>query len=130
MSRVLSQHPSVSDELASKVWTAIDALGFRPNAMGRALRMTGTRTIGLVVSDILNPFFTQLARAVEDAARTAGYSMILGNADEDPAQQDRYVTTLLERHVDGLIVVATTETSPCSVRPHASTAPWCSSTGR
>ncbi len=112
VSRVLSHHPSVSDQLASKVWAAIDALGFRPNAMGRALRMTGTRTIGLVVSDILNPFFAELARAVEDAARTAGYSMVLGNADEDTEQQDRYITTLLERHVDGLIVVATTETSP------------------
>lgn len=112
VSRVLSNHPSVSEELVLKVRAAAEALDFRPNALGRSLRRTGTNTIGLVVSDILNPFFTELARAVEDAARGAGYSMILGNADEDPEQQDHYVEILLGRQVDGLIVVPTTERSP------------------
>lgn len=112
VSRVLSNHPSVSPGLRKKVLAAAGELNFRPNAVGRALRRTGTRTIGLVVSDLLNPFFTELARAVEDAAREAGYLLIVGNADESPEQQDRYVETLLERQVDGLIVVPTVETSP------------------
>lgn len=111
VSRVMTNHPSVSEEMARKVRAAAEALDFRPNAVGRSLRRTGTNTIGLVVSDILNPFFTELARAVEDAARAAGFSMILGNADEDPEQQDHYVEILLGRQVDGLIVVPTTETS-------------------
>lgn len=112
VSRVLSNQPQVSDALREKVLAAAAHHSFRPNAVGRALRGTGTRTIGLVVSDLLNPFFTELARAVEDAAREAGYVMIVGNADERPEQQDLYVRTLLERQVDGLIVVPTVETSP------------------
>lgn len=112
VSRVLSNQPQVSDALREKVLAAAAHHSFRPNTVGRALRGAGTRTIGLVVSDLLNPFFTELARAVEDAAREADYLMIVGNADERPEQQDLYVRTLLERQVDGLIVVPTVETSP------------------
>lgn len=113
VSRVLSNQPQVSDALREKVLAAAaQHHSFRPNTVGRALRGAGTRTIGLVVSDLLNPFFTELARAVEDAAREADYLMIVGNADERPEQQDLYVRTLLERQVDGLIVVPTVETSP------------------
>lgn len=112
VSRVLTGHPATSPEMRARVLKAADELNFRPNRVARSLRTTGTGTIGLVVSDLLNPFFTELARAVEDAARAAGYSVIVGNADEDPEQQDHYVRILLGRQVDGLIVVPTTETSP------------------
>jgi len=112
VSRVLAGHPSVSPEMRERVLAVAAKLSFRPNAVARSLRTTGTRTVGLVISDLLNPFFTELARAVEDTARTAGYSVIVGNADEDPAQQDHYIRILLERQVDGLIVVPTVETSP------------------
>lgn len=112
VSRVLTGHPATSSEMRERVLAAAQALSFRPNAVARSLRSTGTRTVGLVVSDLLNPFFTELARAVEDTARAAGYSVIVGNADEDPAQQDHYIRILLERQVDGLIVVPTVETSP------------------
>jgi len=112
VSRVLAGHPSASDEMRERVLAVARELSFRPNAVARSLRTTGTRTVGLVVSDLLNPFFTELARAVEDTARRAGYSVIVGNADEDPAQQDHYIRILLERQVDGLIVVPTIETSP------------------
>ncbi|HZL04554.1 MAG TPA: LacI family DNA-binding transcriptional regulator [Coriobacteriia bacterium] len=111
VSRVLAGHPRTSG-MRERVIAAADALNFRPNAVARSLRTTGTKTVGLVVSDLRNPFFTELARAVEDTARGAGYSVIVGNADEDPAQQDHYVRFLLERQVDGLIVVPTVETSP------------------
>lgn len=112
VSRALNGHPSTSPEMHEKVLAAARALNFRPNAVARSLRTTGTRTIGLIVSDLLNPYFAELARAVEDAARRAGYSVIVGNADEDPAQQDHYVRHLLEQQVDGLLVVPTVETSP------------------
>ncbi len=111
-SRALTGHPNVSPELRARVQAAALRLNYRPNAVARSLRSTGTRTIGLVVSDLLNPFFTELARAVEDTARQAGFSVIVGNADENPGQQDHYVRILLERQVDGLIVVPTAETSP------------------
>lgn len=112
VSRVLSGHPSASESMREKVLAAAHELNFRPNAVARSLRTTGTRTVGLVVSDLLNPFFTELARAVEDTARGAGFSVIVGNADEDPDQQDHYIRILLQRQVDGLIVVPTIDTSP------------------
>src|SRR5690606_30390683 len=112
VSRVLSGHPATSPQMRERVRAAAAALNFRPNAIARSLRSTGTRTVGLVVSDLMNPFFTELARAVEDTARAAGYSVIVGNADERLDQQDHYIRNLLERQVDGLIVVPTIETSP------------------
>ena len=112
VSRVLAGREHASDGMRERVVAAAKSLNFRPNAVARSLRTTGTRTVGLVVSDLMNPFFTELARAVEDTARHAGYSVIVGNADEDAAQQDHYVRILLERQVDGLIVVPTIATSP------------------
>jgi LacI family transcriptional regulator len=111
VSRVLSGTAGVSDDVRARVLQAVEELGYRPNAIARSLRMTGTQTFGLVVSDLINPYFAELARAVEDAARASGYSVIVGNADEDPDQQDHYIRILLERQVDGLIVVPTEETS-------------------
>lgn len=112
VSRVLTGHPATSEAMRERVQAAADSLDFRPNAIARSLRSTGTRAVGLVVSDLLNPFFTELARSVEDTARAAGYSVIVGNADERLEQQDHYIRNLLERQVDGLIVVPTIETSP------------------
>lgn len=111
VSRVLAGM-GASSATRDAVLAAADQLSFRPNGVARALRSTGTGTVGLVVSDLLNPFFSQLARAAEDEARRSGFSVIIGNADEDPSQQDHYVRILLERQVDGLIVVPTVETSP------------------
>lgn len=112
VSRVLNEHPSIAQEARQKVHDAIEELGYRPNAIARSLRMTTTSTIGLVVGSINNPYFAELARAVEDEARANGYAVITGNADERPEQQDHYVGTLLERRVDGLLIVPTADGSP------------------
>jgi len=111
VSRVLSGGSS-SSRAREHVLAAVRELNFRPNGVARSLRSTGTKTVGLVVSDLLNPYFTEVARSVEDTARAAGFAVIVGNADENPSQQDHYVRFLLERQVDGLIVVPTVETSP------------------
>ncbi|MCZ2523289.1 LacI family DNA-binding transcriptional regulator [Streptomyces sp. NPDC059506] len=107
VSRALNGHPSVSPATRERVAAAAAALGYRPNAVARSLRTHQTRTLGLVISDVLNPFFTELARAVEDAARALGYSVVIGNADEDPQLQDHHMSTLLERRIDGLLVSPT-----------------------
>jgi len=112
VSRVLAGRPHASAQMRERVLAVARELNFRPNALARSLRTTGTQTVGLVVPDLLNPFFTELARAVVDTARGAGFSVIVGNADDDPVQQDHYVRILLERQVDGLVVVPTIETSP------------------
>ncbi|MFC9428962.1 LacI family DNA-binding transcriptional regulator [Streptomyces sp. NPDC056987] len=104
VSRVLNDHPSVSPESRARVLAAVAALGYRPNAVARSLRTDETRTLGLVISDVLNPYFTSLARAVEEEARALGYSVIIGNADERPELQDHHVRTLLDRRIDGLLL--------------------------
>lgn len=104
VSRVLNSHPSVSPDARGRVLAAVDALGYRPNAVARSLRTDQTRTLGLVISDVLNPYFTELARFVEEEARAHGYSVIIGNADERPELQDHHVRTLLDRRIDGLLV--------------------------
>lgn len=103
-SRVLSGHPATSDESRRLVAAAAAELDFRPNAQARALRSTRTNAIGLLVADVRNPFFADLAHTVEQAAIAAGYVTLLGNANERTDQQDRYIDTLISRRVDGIIV--------------------------
>ncbi|AXK33286.1 LacI family transcriptional regulator [Streptomyces armeniacus] len=112
VSRVLNDHPAVRPDTRARVLAAIAELGYRPNGVARSLRTHQTHTLGLVISDVLNPFFTALARAVEDEARGQGYSVVIGNADEQPALQDHHVRTLLERRIDGLLVSPTDDSSP------------------
>ena len=112
VSRVLNAHPSVRPETRDRVLAAMAKLCYRPNAVARSLRTDQTKTLGLVISDVLNPFFTELARAVEDEARRSGYSVIIGNADEQPDLQDHHVATLLDRRIDGLLVSPTSSVSP------------------
>lgn len=112
VSRVLNGHPSVRPDTRTRVMAAVEALGYRPNAVARSLRTQQTRTLGLVISDVLNPYFTELARSVEDEARAHGYSVIIGNADEQPALQDHHIRTLTDRRIDGLLVSPTDGGSP------------------
>jgi LacI family transcriptional regulator len=112
VSRVLNSNPSVTEETRERVYAAMAALNYRPNALARSLRTEATKTLGLIIGDILNPFFTELARAVEDEAREAGYTVVIGNADERADQQDHYVRTLLEHRVDGLLICPTAEVTP------------------
>ncbi|MFI0445746.1 LacI family DNA-binding transcriptional regulator [Actinomadura sp. 6N118] len=112
VSRVLNDSAPVTPETRERVLAAVAELGYRPNAVARSLRTDATRTIGLIIGDILNPFFTELARAVEDEARRLGYSVVIGNADERPERQDHYVRTLLEQRVDGLLLCPTAEITP------------------
>ena len=103
-SRVLSGHPATSARARLAVEAAVRELDFVPNAQARALRSTRSDTIGLLVSDIRNPFFADLAHTIEQAALGLGYVTLLGNANERAEQQDRYINALISRRVDGIIV--------------------------
>lgn len=103
-SRVLSGHPATSSDARAKVSAAAKRLDFRPNAQARSLRSTKTNVVGLLVSDVRNPFFADLAHAVEQAALDAGYVILLGNANERESQQNRFLDTLIGQRVDGVIV--------------------------
>ena len=112
VSRTLSGVDRVSPGVRERVVAAVEGLSYRPNAVARSLRARNTRTLGLVIPNVRNPFFTQMARAVEDAARERGYSLVFGNTDEDPAREAEYLNVLLEKRVDGLIVSPARATSP------------------
>lgn len=106
VSRVLSGG-TVSDELRLRVEDAVRTIGYRPNLSARRLRSQHSQTIGLIVSDVTNPFFTAVARAVEDAAYDAGMRVILCNSDEDPDKEGMYLRLMQEERVTGLILAPT-----------------------
>jgi LacI family transcriptional regulator, fructose operon transcriptional repressor len=93
------------------VWAAVHKLDYRPNLVARSLRAQKTSTIGLIVSDIRNPFFTAISRAVEDTAHEQGYSVFLCNTDEDPAKEAHYLNLMQDEHVAGLIFSPTRHTA-------------------
>jgi LacI family transcriptional regulator len=108
VSRVLSGVGRARPETRERVLDAVRALEFRPSLVARSLKRRATLTFGLIVTDIENPYFPQLVRAVEDAANAEGYAILLCNADEDPEREASYLDILVERRVDGMIVAAST----------------------
>lgn len=104
VSRVLSGAAPARPATRERVLAAVRELGYRPSAVARALKRRTTRTIGLVITDIQNPYYPAIVRAVEDAARRRGWLVLLCNAGEDEARQLAELELLLERRVEGLIV--------------------------
>jgi LacI family transcriptional regulator len=101
----------VGAEVVKKIRQAAEELNYQPNQIARSLRMQKTKTIGLIVADIANPFFGQLARIVENEANKSGYTVIFGSSDEDESKSAVLINTLLNRQVDGLIIVPAEGTS-------------------
>jgi len=93
----------VSEQLARRVRHAIDVTGYQPHGIARSLKNGSTQILGLIVTDITNPFFTAVARSVEDAAHLAGYAVVLCNSDEDVEKERVYLQLMRLRRVDGLI---------------------------
>ena len=105
VSRVVNDEPGVTPETASRVRNAIDDLGFRRNDSARLLRKGQTASIGLIMEDIGDPFYSALSRAVEDVAHWNGSLLFTGSSDEDPQREQELVLALCARRVDGLIVI-------------------------
>jgi LacI family transcriptional regulator len=96
----------VSPEKSERVREAARTLSFTPSRTARTLRLQSSQVIALVIPDIENPFFTALARGVEDVARAAGYSVVLCNTDEDHEQELRYLDVALSATMAGVIIAA------------------------
>jgi LacI family transcriptional regulator len=107
VSRVVNGEASVAPELAQRVQKAAIALDYRPNLTARSLRNSAgrTRTIGLILEDVANPFSSALHRAVEDLARSRGVAVFAGSGDESPERERELALELVARRVDGLIIV-------------------------
>jgi LacI family transcriptional regulator len=104
VSHVINGTRFVSAERVERVHSAMQELGYTPDATARSLRVGRTDTLGLVVPDNSNPFFAALARGIEEAGFDAGYTTILANSNERPDREHRYVSTLVSKRVDGLIL--------------------------
>jgi LacI family transcriptional regulator len=105
VSRVINNAGYVSPETRSRVQGAIAELGYVPNSLARSLRSKRTKTLALVLTDITNPFFTTLARGVEDVASDHGFNVIFCNTDESEHEQEEYLTVLVQKQVDGVLLV-------------------------
>lgn len=106
VSNYLNRPNSVAERTKAKIQRAIDELGFVRNAGAALIRNGRARTIGLVVLDVSNPFFTELARGAEEAAWEHQHLIILCNSDEDPAKEQRYLEVLEEQRVLGMLISA------------------------
>ena len=104
VSRVLNGKGNVDPNFAERVKAAAERMGYQPSGLGRNLRRQATDLLALVISDISNPFFTAVARGVEDVARANGYSVLLCNADEDPAKESQYLAVAERERVAGVVL--------------------------
>lgn len=105
VSRVINRNPTVAPALRERVEVVIKELGYRPNTLARGLRSQRTHTLGLIIPDVTNPFFSELVREIEQAAGRNGYSIILGNSGESRSSEQLYLDMLADRQVDGLIII-------------------------
>jgi len=104
VSALLNGTARVSDKLSQRIWVAIESTGYSPHGVARSLRLGRTRSIGLVVSDISNPFFTSLAKTVEARAVESGYMVIVANSDEEPEKELKLLKLLREQRVAGILL--------------------------
>lgn len=104
VSRVVNRKGEISEATRARVEGAIERLGYRPNRLARALSLQETHTLGMVVPDINNPFFSEIIRGAEDEAWALGYSLMLSSTVESLERESRTLQLLEEKHVDGVIV--------------------------
>ncbi|MGI5183545.1 LacI family DNA-binding transcriptional regulator [Dactylosporangium sp. CA-152071] len=105
---------NVSPERSKRVREAAEALSFRPNRVAQGLRRQHSEVIALVIPDIENPFFTSMARGVEDVAQAAGYSVMLCNTDEDHDKEARYLDIAVSANIAGVVLAAAGDRSDVS----------------
>ncbi len=111
VSRVLNEYPQIRAVTRSKVLRAVEQLGYRPSRVARRMRTKLTSILGLILSDLGNPFFAAVVSGVEAVAYAAGYSLLLCSSDEDPLREESYVHVLLAEMVDGVIISPVDENS-------------------
>lgn len=106
ISKVLRNHPDVSEETRQRVLQRIKEVDYRPNSMARSLVTGRSYLVGLVVPDLLHPFFAELAKVISAAVGVRGYSIIISSSEEDPATEAREIDRLTGRGLDALIVAS------------------------
>src|SRR6478736_9696525 len=106
VSRVVNGNPNVKPTTRKKVQEAIDRLGYRPNAVARGLASKKTTTVGVIIPDISNLIFAELARGIEDIATMYNYNIILSNSDQNKDKELHLFNTMLGKQVDGIVFMS------------------------
>lgn len=123
VSRVLANKPHVRQEVKKRVLEVVQKLNYRPNRVAQSLRSNSSKIIALIVSDIENPFFQRVSRAVDDAAHEHGYSVMLSNTDENPAKEETCLNLLRDENVAGIILSPTQQAVKSLTETSASNMP-------
>ena len=105
VSRAVNRIPTVDPDLAKRVWQAIDEVGYLPNTQARALVSGRSRMLGLIVSEITNPFFPELVQEFENLAVAQGYEVLIGSTNYEPERTESLIRRMLQRSVDGVAVM-------------------------
>src|SRR3979409_1670772 len=105
VSRTIHRVPTVNPQLAKRVWSIVDELGYYPNTQARALVSGRSRIFGLIVSEISNPSFAELIQSFEEIAADQGYEIVVTATAQDPERMDLAVRRLVQRSVDGVAVL-------------------------
>ena len=105
VSRAINRIPTVNPQLAKRVWRVVDELGYYPNSQARALVSGRSRTFGLIVSEITNPFFPEIVQTFEDLAVANQYEILLTSTVHDPKRMESSVRRMIERRVDGVAIL-------------------------
>jgi DNA-binding LacI/PurR family transcriptional regulator len=108
VSRVINNTGRISKKTKKRVLEVIEQLGYQPSVVASALTGKRTRTIGLIIPDVANPFFAEIARRVEDRGRELGFNLLMCNTDNNPETEEMYLSLLKQKSVDGIIIGTTT----------------------
>jgi LacI family transcriptional regulator, galactose operon repressor len=106
ISKVLRNHPDIGDETRERVLARVKELDYRPNFAARSLVTGRSYLVGLVVPDLLHPFFAEVAKSLSDALRKNGYYLIVSSSEEDPELEEQEINQLMARRLDTLIVAS------------------------
>lgn len=106
ISKVLRNHPDIGDETRERVLARVKELDYRPNLAARSLVTGRTYLVGLVVPDLLHPFFAEIAKSLSEALRQSGYYLIVSSSEEDPDMEEQEIDQLLARRLDILIIAS------------------------
>src|SRR6201996_5063670 len=105
VSRTVNHISTVNAELARRVWKAIEEVGYLPNTQARALVSGRSRMLGLIVSEITNPFFPELVQEFENLAVAQGYEVLIGSTNYDSVRTESLIRRMLQRGVDGVAIM-------------------------
>lgn len=104
VSRVLNGNPNVKVHLANRVRHSVALLGYRPNAAARALKTKKTNTIGILIPDISNPYFMQVAKGIEDVIVPRGFSLLFASSDESAKKERDLLEVFFEKQIDSMVI--------------------------